>query len=306
MTGQTTAQPAPDRHAALARRAARPSAARAARPRACWCTAPAGQGSSSSRLPWPAHGCARRLQQSERKAWPAATARAATWRRPIRCTPTCCVLLPDALHLALGWRQKTDEADSAEGKKKPSEWISIRQVRAAIEFSTLTRGRGRLKVVIIHPAERMPQAAASALLKLLEEPQGGQRLLLACGDAAALMPTVRSRCHAIALPTPDPQQATRWLMDAGVADATVLARGERRAASGGIAAPGAGARRCALGALAGAGGGRRGRAAREVARCAVSRVAAEAVPRRDARGLRRGAALSTRPPACAALRICAS
>lgn len=142
--------------------------------------------------------------------------------------PDLCVLLPDALHLTLGWRQKTDEAESAEGKKKPSEWISIRQVRAAIEFSTLTRGRGQLKVVVIHPAERMPQAAASALLKLLEEPQGGQRLLLACGDAAALMPTVRSRCHAIALPTPEPQQATQWLMDAGVADAAVLL-----AASGG-------------------------------------------------------------------------
>jgi DNA polymerase-3 subunit delta' len=142
--------------------------------------------------------------------------------------PDLCVLLPDALHMAAAWRQKTDEAESAEGRKKPSEWISIKQVRAAIGFSTLTRGRGRLKVVVVHPAERMQQAAASALLKLLEEPQGGQRFVLASADAAALMPTVRSRCHAVLLPTPDPAQAAQWLADAGLADAPVLL-----AASGG-------------------------------------------------------------------------
>lgn len=136
--------------------------------------------------------------------------------------PDLCVLLPETAHLALGWRQKADQPESAESKKKPSEWISIKQVRAAIEFSTLTRGRARLKVVVIHPAERMPQAAASALLKLLEEPHSGQRFVLASGDPAALMPTVRSRCHAVALPLPDPLQAAQWLTDSGLADAQLL------------------------------------------------------------------------------------
>ena len=143
--------------------------------------------------------------------------------------PDLCVLLPEALHLTLGWRQKTDEPESTDSKKKPSEWISVDQVRAAIEFSTLTRGRGRLKVVVIHPAERMPQIAASALLKLLEEPQGGQRFVLACGDMAALLPTVRSRCQAMALPAPDPAEAAAWLAATGLADAPVLL-----AAAGGL------------------------------------------------------------------------
>lgn len=142
--------------------------------------------------------------------------------------PDLCVLLPEALHLSLGWRQKTDAPESSDSKKKPSAWISIDQVRAAIEFSTLTRGRGKLKVVLIFPAERMQQAAASALLKLLEEPQGDQRFVLACGDVAALMPTVRSRCHAVQLPTPAPAQAAQWLAERGLADAPVLL-----AASGG-------------------------------------------------------------------------
>ena len=142
--------------------------------------------------------------------------------------PDLCVLLPEALHLTLGWAQKSDDPQAGEGKKKPSEWISIRQVRAAIEFSALTRSRARLKVVVIHPAERMPNAAASALLKLLEEPQGGQRFVLACGDAAALLPTVRSRCHAVGLPAADPVLAAQWLAEVGLADAPLLL-----AASGG-------------------------------------------------------------------------
>ena len=142
--------------------------------------------------------------------------------------PDLCVLMPEALHLKRGWRQKSDEPESAEGKKKPSEWIAVDQVRAAIAFSSLTRGRGQLKVVVIHPAERLPQVAASALLKLLEEPQGDQRFLLACADAGALMATVRSRCHAVALPAAEPAEATRWLAAAGLADAAVLL-----AASGG-------------------------------------------------------------------------
>jgi len=142
--------------------------------------------------------------------------------------PDLRVLLPEALHLQLGWQQKGEDAEASDGKKKPSEWISIRQVRAAVEFSTLTRSRAQLKVVVIHPAERMQQAAASALLKLLEEPHGAQRFVLASEDVTALMPTVRSRCHAVALPLPDPVQAARWLADAGLAGAPVLL-----AASGG-------------------------------------------------------------------------
>lgn len=143
--------------------------------------------------------------------------------------PDLCVLLPEALHVRLGWWQRDDERDKIEsGARKPSEWIKIEQVRAAIEFASQTRSRALPKVILIHPAERLQAIAASALLKLLEEPQGGLRLVLASADAAALLPTVRSRCQALTLPAPEVTLAVRWLEQAGLDGAAELL-----AASGG-------------------------------------------------------------------------
>lgn len=145
--------------------------------------------------------------------------------QPEQVHPDLCLLLPETLHLQIGWWQKDDDREKLESgssSRKPSEWIRIEQVRAAIEFATQTRSRARPKVIVIHPAERLQTIAASALLKLLEEPQGGLRLVLASAEAAALLPTVRSRCHAIALPTPDAALAARWLRDAGLDDAELL------------------------------------------------------------------------------------
>ena len=138
--------------------------------------------------------------------------------------PDLRVLLPEAAHLAQGWRFPGDavEPEGGSSSRKPSQWISIDQVRAAIAFSTLTRSRASPKVVLIHPAERMQPAAATALLKTLEEPTGGQRFVLACGDAAALLPTVRSRCQAVRLAPPDRATALAWLQQRGVADAGVV------------------------------------------------------------------------------------
>ena len=138
--------------------------------------------------------------------------------------PDLRVLLPEAAHLAQGWRFPGDavEPEGGSSSRKPSLWISIDQVRAAIAFSTLTRSRASPKVVLIHPAERMQAAAATALLKTLEEPTGGQRFVLACGDAAALLPTVRSRCQAVRLAPPDRATALAWLQQRSVADAALV------------------------------------------------------------------------------------
>lgn len=82
--------------------------------------------------------------------------------------------------------------------------IGVGQIRELTEALTRT-GYGRYQVVIIHPAEAMNRAAANALLKTLEEPNGQVILLLVCDHPASLLPTIRSRCQEwrVALPTSD-------------------------------------------------------------------------------------------------------
>lgn len=78
-------------------------------------------------------------------------------------------------------------------------------MRDAVEFSQRTSARGRGKVVLIFPADRMNTVTANALLKTLEEPPGDVRFVLATEAAHQLLPTVRSRCldphHAMARST---------------------------------------------------------------------------------------------------------
>ena len=144
-----------------------------------------------------------------------------------RTHPDLMVLVPEALRVALGWAA-APEADADGAKRKPSKQIRIPEVRAAIDWIVKTTSRGRAKVLLLHPAEALNVQAASALLKTLEEPPQGARLLLGCGDAERLLPTVRSRCQRIALPAPPTAQALAWLAGQGVADPAVLL-----AASGG-------------------------------------------------------------------------
>jgi len=146
-----------------------------------------------------------------------------------RTHPDLLVLVPEAMRELLGWEPGGEGDDGGEGgKRKPSKDIRVEAVRAAIAFATTTSARGRGKFVVVHPAERMNEVAASAFLKTLEEPAGDARFLLCSASPEQLLPTIRSRCQHVALPVPDPAAATAWLEGQGVADAAVLL-----AASGG-------------------------------------------------------------------------
>jgi DNA polymerase-3 subunit delta' len=138
--------------------------------------------------------------------------------------PDLRVLLPEALEEALGWAGDEPPEDAGDGVKRrqPSKEIRVGQVRAALQFSELTRGRSRHKVVVAYPAERMNAVAANALLKTLEEPPPGQRFVLASEAADRLLPTVRSRCQAVRLATPQREIALRWLAEQQIAQPEVL------------------------------------------------------------------------------------
>jgi DNA polymerase-3 subunit delta' len=136
--------------------------------------------------------------------------------------PDLVVLMPEALRRAFDWPLVDDKPDSDESKRKPSRQIRIDEVRALIDWSTKTSARGRGKVAVLHPTDALNLQSANALLKTLEEPPLGTRLILTTADPVQLLPTVRSRCQLQALPAPPVEVATGWLNDRGLVHADVL------------------------------------------------------------------------------------
>jgi DNA polymerase-3 subunit delta' len=138
-----------------------------------------------------------------------------------------CVLMPETVLLDLGWplsEKAQDEIDSK--KRKASKEIRVEAMRDTVEFAQRTSARGRGKVVLVFPAERMNVFTANALLKTLEEPAGDVKFVLATDAAHQLLPTIRSRCLWHTMTWPDHSSAMAWLQAQGIspAQAAVMLR----------------------------------------------------------------------------------
>lgn len=122
------------------------------------------------------------------------------------------LLQPDAL--------AADDEETAEagGKKKPSQQITIDQVRALDDFLHVGTHRHGARVVLVNPAEAMNRSTANSLLKSLEEPIASTLFILVSSEPERLLPTIRSRCQAIAVPQPERTRGAEWLRQAGVGD----------------------------------------------------------------------------------------
>lgn len=138
-------------------------------------------------------------------------------------------LLPEELRLQLGGPAAGDAGDAAadgeagsRSRRKPSRQIRIDEVRQAVDWIVTTSSRGRAKVVLLHPAEALNLQSANALLKTLEEPPRGARLLLTASQPEQLLPTIRSRCQVLRLQPPTAQQACQWLHEQGLQQPEVL------------------------------------------------------------------------------------
>jgi DNA polymerase-3 subunit delta' len=149
----------------------------------------------------------------------------------VRAHTDLAVLMPETVMMELGWPlSEKAQADIDDKKRKPSKEIRVDAMRDALEFAQRTSGRGRGKVMLVYPAERMNQVTANALLKTLEEPPGDMRFVLATEAAHQLLPTIRSRCQGHTLTWPASAQAQAWLQGQGVP--APAAEGLLRAAGG--------------------------------------------------------------------------
>jgi len=108
-----------------------------------------------------------------------------------------------------------DESVPASKAAKKSQ-IAVDQVRELGEFIGLSSHRSGLRIIVLHPAEALNQASANALLKMLEEPPPGVNFLLVTHQPQRLLPTIRSRCSVIDMPTPSRETAETWLTEQGL------------------------------------------------------------------------------------------
>ncbi len=120
------------------------------------------------------------------------------------------LLQPDAL---------SDEIEVEDGKKKPSQQITIDQVRALDEFFNIGTHRGGLRIILVNPTEAMNRNTANSLLKTLEEPAVSTLFLMVSSEPMRLLPTIRSRCQVVPVPVPPAKLAEKVLADQGIADA---------------------------------------------------------------------------------------
>lgn len=109
-----------------------------------------------------------------------------------------------------------EEAEAETGKKKPSQQITIDQVRGLDDFLNVGTHRAGLKIVLINPADAMNRSTANSLLKSLEEPSASTLFLMVSDEPLRLLPTIRSRCQVIPVAVPPTSIAERTLAADGV------------------------------------------------------------------------------------------
>lgn len=91
-------------------------------------------------------------------------------------------------------------SQSDEGRARKKE-ITVDDIREALKFLSLKSASTGLRILIVNLADDMNENAANALLKILEEPYPNSLILLLCQNTGRLLPTIRSRCRKIILPS---------------------------------------------------------------------------------------------------------
>jgi len=120
-------------------------------------------------------------------------------------------IIPEAL-------QPADAEGPTAGERKPSQQISVDEIRDLHDFINLTAHQTGGKTIVLYPAETLNVNAANALLKSLEEPPPNTRFMLVAHRPSYLPATIISRCQQVVLATPSVTLAVQWLSEQGVAE----------------------------------------------------------------------------------------
>ena len=97
--------------------------------------------------------------------------------------------------------------------------IKVDDVRAIEDRAATSALEAPRKMVLIRPADRMNEAAANCLLKILEEPPPHLVFLLITSEPNRLPTTIRSRCTPIGMEASATDELLPWLMrEAGIAE----------------------------------------------------------------------------------------
>ena len=99
-------------------------------------------------------------------------------------------------YLHQGQLVPASQAEAQGVSRRTPPQIRLDQVREAGRFLARRPIESPRPLVVIETAEAMPEAAANALLKTLEEPGDGL-LILICAAPERLLVTIRSRCQSI-------------------------------------------------------------------------------------------------------------
>lgn len=92
--------------------------------------------------------------------------------------------------------------------------LGVDAIREIVQVASRRPGTGRWQIVVVEDADRLTEAAANALLKVVEEPPSRTVFLLCAPsvDPEDISVTLRSRCRHVALTTPSVAHIERVLI----------------------------------------------------------------------------------------------
>ena len=95
----------------------------------------------------------------------------------------------------------------------PKRVLQVEQMRLIEREANYRPYEGKARVFLVDDADKLNDASANALLKILEEPPPTSHLILITSRPAMLLPTIRSRCQMIRFSPVSPKEIEKHLLD---------------------------------------------------------------------------------------------